>query len=242
MAPTHGLGTKEISTAMQKLLGFLPDSSELNIHFLGVMPFDLFPLSRFTASCVLDALRDSSKFPPNQYAICCIVNTDPSSKPGKHWVAFFRSSHGKLEFFDSYGRPPNHFGFPIGVNMLDASCCEYNSLTLQADNTSVCGQYCILFLFLRCLLAIRSNNAQTLSSSTSNYPSSNSPLKSISSFLHSLAATSPARDKEIRQTHLKLLCLNKLRHSSCTRYLFLSTHTALEQNCTSAFSEPFDSS
>ena len=38
-----------------------------------------------------------------------VANTDPSSKPGTHWVAFYFPSKGKGEFFDSYGHPPIYY-------------------------------------------------------------------------------------------------------------------------------------
>ena len=40
-----------------------------------------------------------------------IANTDPSTKPGTHWVAFYFSSHEKGEFFDSYGYSPEQYKF-----------------------------------------------------------------------------------------------------------------------------------
>ena len=42
----------------------------------------------------------------NIYPCGYIVNTDPSSKPGKHWVAFYFTRPEQGEFFDSYGHPP----------------------------------------------------------------------------------------------------------------------------------------
>jgi hypothetical protein len=31
-----------------------------------------------------------------------ILNTDPSNKPGTHWIAMFLATDGKGEFWDSY--------------------------------------------------------------------------------------------------------------------------------------------
>ena len=36
-----------------------------------------------------------------------VANTDPSTEPGTHWVAFYFPSRDKGEFFDSYGIPLN---------------------------------------------------------------------------------------------------------------------------------------
>ena len=40
-----------------------------------------------------------------------VANTDPSTEPGTHWIAFYFPSREKGEFFDSYGNPPEHYGF-----------------------------------------------------------------------------------------------------------------------------------
>lgn len=39
---------------------------------------------------------------------CYVVNTDPASKPGEHWVAFYFPAclTDKVEYFDSFGQPP----------------------------------------------------------------------------------------------------------------------------------------
>jgi len=34
---------------------------------------------------------------------CCIVNTDESWKPGKHWVVFYWCNNNNVEFFNNYG-------------------------------------------------------------------------------------------------------------------------------------------
>ena len=44
-------------------------------------------------------LATNSTLYPSAY----LANTDPSSLPGKHWVAFYYLSPTQLEFFDSYG-------------------------------------------------------------------------------------------------------------------------------------------
>ena len=77
-----------------------------------------------------------------------IANTDPSSKPGTHWVAFYIGTHGEGEFWDSYGMPPiisQHRKF------LDRHCKKwtYNPTSLQALDSKVCGEYCVLFLVYR---------------------------------------------------------------------------------------------
>ena len=70
---------------------------------------------------------------PKQRKGCYIFNTDPSSKPGKHWQVKFFENDGTAEHFDSYGRPA-------------ADADNYNSVRLQGPLSSVCGQYCLYYL------------------------------------------------------------------------------------------------
>ena len=51
---------------------------------------------------LMNYLRHSIRFP---YGF--VANTDPSTEPGTHWVAFYFPSRDKGEFFDSYGYPLN---------------------------------------------------------------------------------------------------------------------------------------
>lgn len=81
-----------------------------------------------------------------------IVNTDPHNEDGTHWVAFYldgdEESSGIIEFFDSYGQPP-HLYFYQGFLRRNARRYVYNEHRLQSDNTQVCGQYCLVYLYLR---------------------------------------------------------------------------------------------
>ena len=38
-----------------------------------------------------------------RYPCAMILNTDPASEPGVHWVAVYFAEDGKGEYFDSYG-------------------------------------------------------------------------------------------------------------------------------------------
>src|SRR5664279_2080844 len=35
-----------------------------------------------------------------------VCNTDPSTKPGSHWIAIYVDKNGRGEYFDSFGRAP----------------------------------------------------------------------------------------------------------------------------------------
>jgi hypothetical protein len=94
--------------------------------FLGVYPSDILPPS-ITRPTTL------------------IVNTDPHTASGTHWLAIHlqpRSYSGY--FFDSYGLPPL---IPSILTFLRRTCSvwEYNTTQLQGWTSTVCGEYCCLF-------------------------------------------------------------------------------------------------
>ena len=72
-----------------------------------------------------------------------VANTDPSNKPGTHWLAFYFPSSQKGEFFDSYGYPPKHYGEFFESYKIS----EWNNHRLQSSWSEVCGQYCIFYLY-----------------------------------------------------------------------------------------------
>lgn len=77
-----------------------------------------------------------------------ICNTDPITKPGSHWIAFYIDRDGQGEFWDSYGLPPI---VPSHRKFLDRHCKKWthNHTTLQAIDSQVCGEYCVLYLVHR---------------------------------------------------------------------------------------------
>ena len=90
--------------------------------------------------------RDELPHSFTRYPSAYVANTDHSSLPGQHWVAFYHLSPSHLEFFDSYGCPPEdyHFHIPPSITQIDI-----NSHQIQSDNSSDCGQYCIFYLYQR---------------------------------------------------------------------------------------------
>jgi len=113
----------------QEILNILSRSlCDTHTHFLGVFALDQIP-SFFS-----------------QYPCAYVANTDPSSQKGQHWVAFYHDSPTHLEFFDSYGQTPQAYNFPFPSNL---SSLKYNSFPLQSFSSSVCGQYCIFFVYQR---------------------------------------------------------------------------------------------
>lgn len=85
-----------------------------------------------------------------------VANTHPSFKPGEHWVAFHFDENGKGEYFDSYGSRPINKYFK---QFLNRNCIKYvfNKQRLQSDFTSLCGNYCCIYLYNKARGASLSN-------------------------------------------------------------------------------------
>ena len=56
-------------------------------------------------------------------------------------MSFYFPSREKAEFFDSYGHPPEHYGFKL------YEIETWNNRKLQSSWSQVCGQYCIFYLY-----------------------------------------------------------------------------------------------
>lgn len=99
--------------------------------FLGVFPSDRLP-----------------SFIPH-FPACFIANVDPSTEPGSHWIAFYLLSPRRLEFFDSYGNAPPYFQGPISNYASRFDYVNYNPMILQSNVSTVCGHYCVYFLYCK---------------------------------------------------------------------------------------------
>jgi len=77
-----------------------------------------------------------------------IVNTDPITKPGAHWQAIYIGCDGRGEHFCSYGLGPY---VPKIRQFMDRQCKQWikNTIDLQAFDSSVCGQYCVMYLLFK---------------------------------------------------------------------------------------------
>ena len=73
---------------------------------------------------------------------CLILNTDPKDQPGTHWLALYSPRAGGIELFDLFGLSPIIYS----LNFLDPL---HLSLSLQSPSSSVCGHYCIVYIYLR---------------------------------------------------------------------------------------------
>ena len=84
--------------------------------------------------------------PENPRLLIC--NTDPSNRPGQHWIAIFVDSKGRGEYFDSFGRKPSY----VFCNYMNEHCIawSYNTRQLQSVVSSYCGFYCCFYCMLKC--------------------------------------------------------------------------------------------
>ena len=73
---------------------------------------------------------------------CLILNTDPKNQAGTHWIALYAPLSGGIELFDS-------FGFSPSIHSLDFLDPLHSFYSLQSPSTSVCGNYCIVYIYLR---------------------------------------------------------------------------------------------
>ncbi|KAL3109167.1 hypothetical protein niasHT_013947 [Heterodera trifolii] len=77
---------------------------------------------------------------------CMVVNLDPSTSHGSHWVCIYCAFSLHLEYYDSLGMWP-----PPSVHIVNHLSrykqIQYNSLPLQSANSSACGRHVIFFLY-----------------------------------------------------------------------------------------------
>ena len=106
---------------LQKALRFHRDTKTI---FSGVYPSDRLPPI------------------PRGELVTLVVNTDPSHKPGQHWVAYF-FTRTQAFYFDSYGRQPMTPG--LCKLMRRRKRMKYFSRRLQGTG-DVCGDYCLYFI------------------------------------------------------------------------------------------------
>lgn len=93
-------------------------------------------------------------FPRNQLPLVqkepfsFICNTDPSTKPGEHWIAMHFDRKKRCTFFDSFGLPPDYYNLKDYIEKLSVDY-EFNKRQLQDFNSSLCGHFCCVFILLK---------------------------------------------------------------------------------------------
>ena len=93
--------------------------------------------------------RDQLIFKLPNREIFYICNIDDSNNEGKHWVVIYYPKNGyNIEYFDSLGKKP----IISFVNFMSKSkrFILYNTKRFQGSNSSVCGYFCLYFVYFRC--------------------------------------------------------------------------------------------
>lgn len=80
-----------------------------------------------------------------------IVNTDPESKPGKHWLLFFFNPDNSVDFFDSVGKSPNLYPATITQFLKNwATNVKFITDRVQPVGSALCGHYCLYYAYSKC--------------------------------------------------------------------------------------------
>ena len=95
-------------------------------HFRGVFAADLIP----------------KRLKINQ---TCIINCCNHDFVGEHWLAILKRTENKIEFFDSFGKAPSFYN--LENKLPSCKIVLYNNLQIQNIYSSMCGLYCIHFVF-----------------------------------------------------------------------------------------------
>ena len=88
----------------------------------------------------------ADQLPPHQLEpMCFIMNSDPASKPGTHWMAYYQDGQ-VCEFFDSFGQSASFY--PHIYQWLKNSDYERLPCRLQGPS-AYCGAFCYFYLTQR---------------------------------------------------------------------------------------------
>ena len=113
-----------------ELVSLLKKDKVVRKSFCGVVPIDLLPIRKVKRNCSF------------------IVNTDDSSKPGEHWFAIYVPKNSPVEYFDSYGRKPQHEKIYDFIKA-NGKRFKYNNKIIQGDKSISCGLYSLFFIYYR---------------------------------------------------------------------------------------------
>lgn len=113
------------------------DSNQLNQYAASLFG------DKFAGVYASDQVPNLSKKSPY-----CIVNLDPSNKPGEHWVAVYLQNNDTVLLYDSFGRDANtllkafsKYFKKLGKKIINSDR-DAEQLIIQDD----CGQRCLSFL------------------------------------------------------------------------------------------------
>lgn len=78
---------------------------------------------------------------PKWKPYCYIVNNQPDTKRGQHWLAVYVNHH--VEFFDPLNLRPEDYGFKLNVDIT-------NGIPIQPYESDTCGLHSMYYLMQRC--------------------------------------------------------------------------------------------
>ena len=100
-------------------------------YFLGAMPLN-----------ALQKLKIPKKI---NLPLKLIVNLEPDSLPGNHWIAIVRNKAGAIKYYDSTGKKPP----PTIKSWIERNSIQWNysnKVMQKKNDMSSCGYLCIAFL------------------------------------------------------------------------------------------------
>ena len=106
---------------------------------------------KITAPGFLGAFAyDKIPIKPDSEAFSVILNTDPETEPGDHWIALIYK-HPYFYFCDSYGRTFRNPTFSSAFSdtiksFIGKTAHRRNTKFLQQLTSNVCGDYCVYFI------------------------------------------------------------------------------------------------
>ena len=97
---------------------------------------------------IFEGVYPCDQLPSNQVPrpSAFVINLDPSTSPGSHWVAVYFDINGNSEYFDSYGKDTQNPAIKIFLRRNTLGTYLHNERRLQGDLSAVCGQYVIYYL------------------------------------------------------------------------------------------------
>ncbi len=79
-----------------------------------------------------------------------IINNQTSRQMGKHWIAIWLDSPNYGDFFDSFGKRPNHYGKQFqDFLQRNVEHYQYNNRVFQSDDSVTCGLYALYYIMLK---------------------------------------------------------------------------------------------
>jgi hypothetical protein len=125
-----------------------------------------------TSKIFLGALaRDEVKHV--KYPSCMIINNEPRSRPGGHWIALFYTADKKAYFFDSYGNDPSYYNLKSFISKTSSSY-TWNKKRIQGSS-EYCGIYAVMF----CLFFARNQEREFYLNFSSNYDTNDKEIQKL---------------------------------------------------------------